>query len=305
MIIASELFPIGHGGGNYFDEYTLIHIPRIVGIKSIEVGYHSVNLILYIQLTYLLQDGNTWVAPVHGMHRYVDRVYVKIWHFEEREKVANSGFFKFQSTAISVRIKQLSLRTQKEDGTITLRSFPQLSSRYDDPMFRFTSTGVILGVYGYSRAIIKSLGFYYSLQRTELFGGDGGGGGAFDVESIANIASIKAIKIWYLSFKILSFEVTYLNAAGETLDAMQYGTIRRGNVTLVAIEFEEDEEIVQMYIGTLTYYFYPRNPIKIVTQKKDGSTKEYGPFGCYQHKRVRTIWMLLQFWKGDCLFCPM
>ena len=41
---------------------------------------------------------------------------------------------------------------------------------------------------------------------------------------------------------------------------------------------------VQMYIDTLTYYFYPRNPIgmlKIVTQKKDGSTKEYGPFGHY------------------------
>ena len=33
MVIASELFPIGHGGGNYFDEHTLIHIPRIVGIR--------------------------------------------------------------------------------------------------------------------------------------------------------------------------------------------------------------------------------------------------------------------------------
>ena len=142
----------------------------------------------------------------------------------------------------SVRIKQLSLRTQKEDDTIALHNFPQLSSRYNDPTFRFTSTGVIPGVCGYSRSLIESLGFYYSLQRTELFGGGGGGGGAFDVESIANIAGIKSIKIWYLSFRILSFEVTYLNAAGETLDAMQYDTNKRGNVTLV--EFEEDEEII-------------------------------------------------------------
>ena len=170
----------------------------------------------------------------------------------------------------------MSFTTQKKDGIIATYNFSP-DGVLDD--LTFTVTGVLLGLFGYSRWFIDSLGIYYSLLRTELFGGSGGE--AFDVESVTNISGIKAIKVWSLS-RVASIEVTYLNTAGKTLDAVQYGS-HTEMAELTSIEFEENKEIVQIHIGTLKSDKEPENSVgmlKIITKNIYGSRKEYGPYGC-------------------------
>ena len=209
-----------------------------MGVKNIQVGYYKEH-ISTIQLTYILQGGSTFVAPVHG----TKKDNAANLHLEDGETVIQIKANRCRSSSVSTDVvKHLSFTTQKKDGTIATYNFSP-DGVLDD--LTFTVTGVLLGLFGYSGWFIDSLGIYYSLLRTELFGGSGGE--AFDVESITNISGIKAIKVWSLS-RVASIEVTYLNTAGKTLDAVQYGSHTK-MAELTSIEFEENEEIAQVHIA--------------------------------------------------------
>ena len=270
MIIVSKLF--GGNCGIPYDEYIFTNIPRVMGVKNIQVGYYKEH-ISTIQMTYILQGGSTFVAPVHGTKK--DNA-VNL-HLKDGETVIQIKANRCRSLSVLTDVvKHLSFTTQKKDGTIATYNFSP-DGVLDD--LTFTVTGVLLGLFGYSGWFIDSLGIYYSLLRTELFGGSGGE--AFDVESVTNISGIKAIKVWSLS-RVASIEVTYLNTAGKTLDAVQYGS-HTEMAELTSIEFEENEEIVQIHIGTLKSDKEPENSVgmlKIITKNIYGSRKEYGPYGC-------------------------
>ena len=232
--------------------------------------------ILTIQSTYLLQDGKTWEAPTHGI---IEGTTENL-QFEDGEtiiEVSGNTYFDMNLVKPKTIVKQLSFRTQNKAG-VTKSYGPYGGGQQDSPMF--TLTGAFLGLFGRSGWFLDSVGVYYSLQRTELFGGSGGN--AFDVESITNIVAIKALKIWSSS-RIASIEVTYLTTAGKTLNALKHGA-HNDNGRLNSIEFEEGEEIVQMEIGTYldNSLLKPKDivgKLKIVTQKDNGSRKEYGPYG--------------------------
>ena len=274
VILYSKLF--GGNGGSPFDEHTLTHVPtRVVGIKGMKIQYRY-DHILTIQSTYLLQDGKTWEAPTHGI---IEGTTENL-QFEDGEtiiEVSGNTYFDMNLVKPKTIVKQLSFRTQNKAG-VTKSYGPYGGGQQDSPMF--TLTGAILGLFGRSGWFLDSVGVYYSLQRTELFGGSGGG--AFDVENITNIVGIKALKIWSSS-RFTSIEVTYLTTAGKTLNALKHG-LYTDNGRLNSIEFEEGEEIVQMEIGTYPEYpFLKRKEtvgkLKIVTQKNNGSRKVYGPYG--------------------------
>ena len=269
MVLASKLF--GGNRGILFDEYIFTNVPRVVGIKKIQVGYYEEH-ISTIQLTYILQGGSTFVAAMHGTK--TDNT--ASLQLEDGETVIRVKANKDRSSSGSTDVvKHLSITTQRKDDTISIYNFSPVGA-VDN--VTFTVTGVLLGLFGYSGCFIDSLGIYYSLLRTELFGGSGGD--AFDVESITNVSGIKAIKIWSLS-RVASIEVTYLNTAGETLNAVHYGSHIEG-AELTSIEFEENEEIVQMYIGTFKNDKESENfvgMLRIITQNRYGSRKEYGPYG--------------------------
>ena len=76
--------------------------------------------------------------------------------------------------------------------------------------------------------------------------------------------------------------MTYLNTAGKTLDAVQYGS-HTEMAELTSIEFEKNEEIAQVHIGTLKSDKELENSVgmlKITTKNICENRKEYGPYGC-------------------------
>ena len=289
MMLASKLF--GGNRGIPYDEYIFTNIPRVMGVKNIQVGYYKEH-ISTIQLTYILQSDSTFVAPVHG----TEKDNVTNLHLEDGETVIQVKTNRCRSSSLSTDVvKHLSFTTQKKNGTIATYNISP-DGVLDD--LTFTVTGVLLGLFGYSGWFIDSLGIYYSLLRTELFGGSGGN--AFDVESITNISAIKAIKVWSSS-RVASIEVTYLNTAGKTLDAVQYGS-HTEMAELTSIEFEENEEIVQMHIGTLKSDKEPENSVgmlKIITKNIYGNQKEYGPYGCSNGEEFTVNGRVVAFF-GQC-----
>ena len=64
-IECSELLGLSNDNTEDFDDEVLTHIPHIVGINNIVIGFSAIAINL-IKVTYLLSDGNTWKAPHHG-----------------------------------------------------------------------------------------------------------------------------------------------------------------------------------------------------------------------------------------------
>ena len=276
ILLASNQF--GGEGGSPFDEHTLTHIPRVVGIKSINVTYKS-NHVTTIQLTYLTQDGKIWEAPMHGGKKHFNADL----QFEDGEaviQVSGNTYFDQQLQKPSNIVKQLSFKTQKKDGSTNIYGpYPGRVGGSDN--HSFVINGALLGLYGRSGWFLDSLGFYYTLQRTELLGGSGGS--EFDVENITNIAGIKILKVQSSSSRIESIEVTYFDAMRRPLKAVKHGRCtNEANVN--SLEFEEGEEVIETKLSTykdttLQTPNYIIRSLQFITQKEDGSKKKYGPYG--------------------------
>jgi len=291
IILASKMF--GGNKGSSYDEHTLTHIPRVVSIKSIYLT-HTLQHITSIQSAYILQNGEIWKAPSHGIQKHVSANL----QFEDGESVIQikgTTFFDQNLQQPSYIIKQLSFRTQKKDGTF--KWYGPYGAEGGSP---FVITGSILGFYGRTGWFEDSLGFYHSLQRSELSGGSNGI--AFDVDNIADIAGIKSLKV-HSSSRIESVEVTYFNTEGKTLDTQKHGSYSgEGNISL--IDFEEDEEIIQIQIGSYKDHFLQKpdfiiGRLQLVTQKKDGSKMQYGPYGCHSVKEFTLNGRVVAFF-GRC-----
>lgn len=273
---------LGGGGGSLFDDKILMHVPRIVAIKGINITARS-DHITRIQFIYLMDDDKVWEAPIYG-YEIDNTVELKFEAGESVIQVKGGKFYINYGSRILV-FKQISFKTQKKDGTIMW--YGPFGGEGESEGDTLTVTGTLKGIYGFSGGLIDSMGMYYSVERSELFGG--AGGGAFDVHSIEEIAGIKELKV-EASSKIVSLQVIYYNTAGRTLDAVKYGgriddRITVHSVTTIdQIEFEEDEDIVQMKINTyidqtLEDPSYIIGKMQITTQKKDGTMKQYGPYG--------------------------
>jgi len=299
LILVSTMFG-GGGVGSSYDEHTLTCIPRTVGIKSIKINFTS-DHIATIQSTYILQNGETLEAPTHGIQKHM----ATDLQFEVGETVIQvkgstslqvKGSKDYQLQKSSNIIKQLAFRTQRKDG-----STKSYGSDGESP---FVITGTVLGQYGYSGWFDNALGFYYSLQRTEMIGGSGGN--VFDVDNIADIAGIKSLKV-KSSSQIKSIEVIYFDTARKTLDPLRYGKYT-GEESMSSIDFEEDEEIVQIRIGiyqdnSLQQSDYLVGRLHIVTHKKDGSKMQYGPYGNCSEKEFTLYGRVVAFFgrSSHCL----
>ena len=242
ILLASNQF--GGEGGSPFDEHTLTHIPRVVGIKSINVTYKS-NHVTTIQLTYLMQDGKIWEAPMHGGKKHFNADL----QFEDGEaviQVSGNTYFDQQLQKPSNIVKQLSFKTQKKDGSTNIYGpYPGRVGGSDN--HSFVINGVLLGLYGRSGWFLDSLGFYYTLQHTELLGGSDGS--EFDVENITNIAGIKILKVQSSSSRFESIEVTYFDVLRRPLKAVKHGRCtNEANVN--SLEFEEGLKLSSVHTKT-------------------------------------------------------
>ena len=279
IIITSKMF--GGTGGSSYDEHTLTRIPRVVGVKNISLTYTE-DHIATIQSTYVLQDAEIWKASSHGIQKHMT-ADLQLEDGESIIQVKGStdyqvkGSKDYQLPKPSSIIKQLAFRTQKKDGST--KWYRPYGS---DGKSQFVITGTVLGQYGRSGWFDDALGFYYSLQRTELIGGSDGK--PFDIDNIADIAGIRSLKV-KSSSRIESIEVTYFDTTGKTLNALRYGDhTSEGKIN--SVDFEEGEEIVKLRIGTYKDKFpdYIVGRLHIVTQKQDGSEKQYGPYGSCSEK---------------------
>ena len=276
IILASR--QLGGLGGNAFDENTMTHIPRLVTISGINLTY-SQEHVSTIQLTYRSPDGASMDGPTHGTAKD-NKVDLRFDDYEVVIQVRGDTYYDQELQHPSNVVQQLSFKTLKHDGTTKIYG-PYPGNAGQPFNYTFVITGELMGLYGRSGWFLDSLGFYYSLQRTELFGGNGGV--AFDVNSIiSNISGIKTLKV-QSSYKIDAIEVTYFDTLRKPLETPNHGGFTaEGQVT--TIEFEEDEEIIQVKLGeyydtTLETPHYLIGTLQMMTQKEDGSQKVYGPFG--------------------------
>lgn len=289
VILMSELF--SGKGGSMFDNDIITHLPRIVGIKSIELGYNYHHLV-YIQPTYHLEDGSTFVAAKQG-GRFTSQVFTKHLEFETDEciiAISGSKYFDRNLMSPSAVIGHLSLTTQKKDGTISEYGPYGEGGKYYDA---FTVTGKIMGFFGEIGWFVDGLGMYYSLQKSELFGGTGGS--LFDdkvTSHVPQIVGIKSLEICYRKYEIVSIQALYLLGNGSTWQAACHGNKFVNGDNKAVLEIENEQIVIlemSKYDGaSLLQPNYVIGHLKMVTQLKDGTRKVYGPYGM-QTKETITI----------------
>ena len=254
----------GGRGGQGFSDPIEDYIPAIVGIKAIKICHQAV--IESIQVTYLLADGSTYVAPKHGGNRGTE-TYIEFDAREELRKVFG------QSN--NLVINQLTFVTKSANG-IEKKYGPFGQTRVHP--FPFEVTGKIFCVFGRSGLSLDAIGFYMASNPIETISSPthGGSGGAHFNDPISThspqIVGIRALRIRHGN-QVDSIQATYILEDGATWVAPKHGG-SGGSESYIQFDAGEFITIVDGKTnGTLVDQF------TFTTEKGDGSVRKYGPYG--------------------------
>ena len=269
----------GGNGGGVFDDNILTHSPPVLCVKSINLQYDSCSLVSF-QPTYLLDDGDTLQSAKRGGIGYSQVMYPVSLSFEDGEDLIGiAGKTAYDGRVPNTDVNQLTLITQKNG--IIKEYGPYGKSSVDDGT-TFIVRGKILGFHGRSGNLVDALGAYYSLERTNSFGGTGGQK-FVDVHSSQVIVGIRSLHIRHSDI-INSLQAEYLLSDGSKWQGSIHGSDQEG--TLESLQFEDGEEITSMKVLLSGYIV---GGLEVKTQKRDGTTKTYQHLGSTGDGRQHVI----------------
>ena len=252
----------GSHDGAYFNDPISSLSSEVVGIKALRICHGS--QVDSIQAIYLLDSGNTWVAPKHGGDGRSE-TYLEFDAGEEIIRVDGKTNW--------IVIDQLTFTTEKADGSI--KKYGSFGVMDSSP---FSVSGHIIGFLGRSGSLLHAIGFYYTqfspkITTTEYFGGNGGHAFSDGISThLPDITGIEAIRIRH-GDQVDSIQATYRVANGSTWVAPKHGG-HGGSETF--IQFTDDERVIRIE-GKTNHVLVDQ--LTFLTQKGDGSQQKYGPFG--------------------------
>ena len=254
----------GHGGVA-FDDQVECHEPSIVGIKAIKTSA-EVYKVHSIQMTYLLADGTTYVAPQHGV-KHGHEKYIEFDAGEEIVMVAGK-IFRSQHVAMLVFV------TKTANGIEKKYVFAGAHSGIP-----FRVSGKILGIFGRCGYLLNSVGFYMTSIPTNILTSPlhGGSGGAYFNDPISThspqIAGIRVLRICH-GRAVESIQATYALEDGAEWLAPQHGG--RGGSECNTIYLDAGELIKKVDGFAEGKFLYQ---LTITTETAFGKEKKYGPYG--------------------------
>jgi hypothetical protein len=268
--------------GVTFDHDALTSVSQIFGIKSVKLQYNE-DLVVSIQPEYKLSGGETHLAVKQG--GLVDSKCSEVLlQFEDDEVVIEIAGKEYDN-GTNVGVSQLSLKTRDKSGAIKEYG-PYGGQRGAKDI---TIRGKILSFFGRSGPFVNGLGVYYCFNRTEEFGGVTGD--VFDDASSlitsqkCHIVGIRSLQVKHSS-RIISIRAVYQLLNGDIWEAPVHGSCDDQRGVLDLLEFEADEEIVQMKISKHLDVHRSAHgdvcvigSVHIVTSSRDGKRKDYGPYG--------------------------
>jgi hypothetical protein len=257
----------GQGGrnGTAFDDLADIEGETVSNIYSIEIGVSQ--LVESIQVTYLLSNGSLYKAPKHGkVHISSPQIItLNAGEYVERIKGKTDGEV----------IDQLTITTwSPNDGHMRVHGpFGKTNASYDI-MFE----GFMLGFHGESRRIVNNIGIYKlaPITKSDLFGITKFSGTFDDNPDYRFPPVVRITKLFvYHGGQVSAIQAEYLLFGGGTKLSDMHGT-PANNLTVV--RFKHDEEIAEIQ-GKLDHQKIFLNQFSIITKRRNGRRRVYGPFG--------------------------
>ena len=252
---------IGGSGGLAWNDPVETHSPHIVGIKAIRIRH--ADRIDSIQVTYLLTDGSTYIAPKHGG----DGGSETNVEFDEGEEIVKV------LASVNRLVVQLTFFTKSANGIE--KKYGPFGEKGATP---YQVTGKMVGVFGRSGELLEAIGFYMVSIPIETISSPthGGSGGAHFNDPISThspqIVGIRALRIRH-GDKIRSIQATYILEDGATWEAPNHGGTgdSESYIQFDAGEFitRVDGESEATLVDQLTF----------TTEKVDGTVMQYGPYG--------------------------
>ena len=246
----SLLFPLfTPNGGKPFDDGTYAIVPPVAGVQSLLV--HHGDYIDGLQMTYILQDGQTVRGAWHG-GTGGNATHVR---FGENEIIVRvEGYSKFGPP--NGFLTQLNFFTRDSSGKI--HKYGPIGEHSTKYRFLFNFAGVVIGFFGESGDYLNGIGFEYDnsimqpyYKRTPLTGGSGGR--YFD-DDLPSLGPLRMTHLIICHGKYINgINATYLLPNGSEV-SMVHGTVHEStNGTsegqLAHIDFSGDERISLIVVG--------------------------------------------------------
>lgn len=295
-LLASPLYG-NPAGGVPFDDDIRDVIPQVARLHSMLFCYGD--WIFGIQLAYILENNDTFVASPHGKIgsncSVSEGLTMSKVVFEENERL--------------VHIEGLADMNERWRYVSQLRLFTSVGGR--PPVFRggatghisglpFSLTGNIRGIFGRSGDVLNALGFYMlpfsAYNKTALFSGTDGGIVFDDFKNLSsrNETPIKITNmvINHNNKLISGIRVTYMVSRGAHIN-ITHGALAAINTTVINLEANEwitevtfaiSDPAISPVLGVLCF--------GIETTNSKGTVRSYGPFGtqpCYGRIYVEGI----------------
>lgn len=249
----------GGTGGNSWDDNITGHKPAIVGVRRIDIRHG--NQVDGLQVTYLLADGSTYSAPMHGGGG------------------GSPSSFILAEDEMIIRIEGKTNNTLVDQLTFITKNAAGEEKKYGPygktGQTAFSVEGYVVGFFGRAGNLLDALGFYYlpSLEKSPQLGGTGGNAFMDPIASnIPPIVNIKRMRIRHGN-QVDGIQADYELLGGGIHNGANHGGTG-GSPSEVSLE---DGEVIVKMSGKTNNTLVDQ--FTFTTRKPDGSTGTYGPFG--------------------------
>jgi hypothetical protein len=262
----------GGTGGTSFDDVSSSGQP-IVGIKAIWIRHG--NQVDSVQAKYLLADGSTVVSDRHGGSSGTN-THIEFGDGESIKEI--------RGKTNNALVDQLTFITENSSGV--QKTYGPYGRTGRTP---FTVKGEIFAFYGRSGNLLDSIGIYYFLQKSQLWGGNGGS--TFDDKLSLPSSPTRINEIWVRhGNQIDSLKASYALADGSTTVSDVHGGTG-GSESHVTFE---DGEVITEVKGKTGGRLVDQ--LSFITTTSTGAQKVYGPYGKTGHTHFSLQGEILAFY---------
>ena len=311
-VLISPLFGFP-GRGDQFDDGATALIPHVARVSTLSICYEELGIVYGIQLSYVLQDNNSYSGPFHGACPTKPGINIteKLLKFKEGEMMVRIQG-KVTDEGDIYGVTELTFFTSTEGVLSSYGPFGQCFQCKP-----FSMTGTVVGVFGRSGLALNAIGVYILnsalppmlYNKTTLIGGDNKVNFDDFLSDNEQPSKIMSMEINYeflvtgvepgarvdFDYVVHGMQVSYSLTSGAT-STVQHGDLSTNDKQSTGIlNFADDEWITQVDIslGQMLVLNY----LRVVTLDSKGSVKTYGPFGS-DHENVTSIHGIIRAFYG-------
>ena len=299
------------GRGDPFDDGTTALVPCVTRVGALSICYDELGAVYSIQLSYTLQDNNTYSGPVHGLcpTKPGHNITKKLINFTEGEVIVR---IQGKVTDEEYGISELTFFTSTEG---LLSSYGPFGHCFQCKPF--SMTGTVVGIFGRTGLVLNAIGVYILnstlpptlYNKTVLIGGDNKVNFDDFLSGNEQPSRIVSMKINYeflitgdpqarmnFDYVVNGIQVSYSLPSGA-ISTILHGDLSTNDKQSTGIlDFADDEWItrVDISLGQMLVVNY----LQIVTLDSKGSVKTYGPFGS-DHENITSINSVIRGFYGN------